>query len=99
MSFWKDLLKRAEEETPPSVAAVVLKALDQGKIAEIIPALPAVEREVALWHTRQFNVHNKRWELLYLLLGLLFGGGGGIGYGLVKGAVKSTGEQTVPVEE
>jgi hypothetical protein len=79
MKFWKELLRRAEEEHPPSTAAVILKALDKGQVQEIIPVLPAVEREVVLWHTRQNNLHNKRWELLYLLLGLLFGGGTGAG--------------------
>jgi len=89
-------MRAEEEERPPGVATLVLKALEQGKIPEIVPVLPAVEREVVLWHTRQQALSNKRWELLYLLLGLIFGGGVGTGYGLVKGAVQ---EDTVPTSE
>ena len=84
MGVLKQLLEHSKAERPPSVATIVVKALEAGQIEQIAPTLPAVEREVALWYTQQNQHHNKRWELLYLLLGLLFGGGGGIGYGLVK---------------
>ena len=80
-SFWETLLRKVQEEESnrPSTATVILKALEKGQIAEIKPVLPSVEREVNLWHTREVNRHSKRWELLYLLIGLLFGGGTGVG--------------------
>ena len=95
------MLSRSEKERPPSVAMVVAKALEVGKVEEIIPTLPAVEREVALWYTQQNQQHNKRWELLYLLLGLLFGGGSGIGYGIVKSSANSDAktERVEPAED
>ena len=89
----KRLRKAEEGEVVPSVAAVILKALEKGKIEKIMPVLPAVEREVALWHTRQHSISNKRWELLYLLLGLLFGGGTG------ASLVKWGGKKAEAVEE